>query len=105
MLVGSELWYRSLEDRNAAIIEQSRQLSLPAVRENARRVFEWPLNAIQALCEEDLAAPTRFRDMPVGWAPWRAIASNTYETSIWDNEGGYRTASEVRDSWADGSRQ
>ncbi|NWG17203.1 MAG: ClbS/DfsB family four-helix bundle protein [Chloroflexi bacterium] len=74
----SDLWFRSLEERNTAIVEQNRQRPLHEVREDARRAFERLMAAIEALSEEDLTDAARFPDMPLDWVPWRAIAANSY---------------------------
>jgi uncharacterized damage-inducible protein DinB len=78
-LIGSELWYRSLEERNAAIFEANQDRSLSDVQEEAQRVFNELLAAVASLSEEELVDPSRFQHMPAEWTPWKAIASNTYE--------------------------
>ncbi len=78
-LIGSELWYRSLEERNAAILATNRDRPLSDVRVESREVFAQLLDAVQSLSEAELADPMHFQDMPTEWTPWEAIASNTYE--------------------------
>jgi hypothetical protein len=78
-LVGSELWYRPLNERNAAILEANRERPLSEVQAEARRAFEQLVQAVQSLSEEELNDSSRFEGMPPEWVPWKAIASNTYE--------------------------
>ena len=78
-LVGSELWNLPLNERNAEIFEQHRQLSLQDVLAEANRVFPEIMEELEKLSDEDLNDPARFPGMPPDWQPWSVIASNTYE--------------------------
>ncbi len=78
-LVGSDLWDLPEDDRNAAVFVENRDRSLQDVLTEAPQMFAQLLAAVQALSEEDLADPRRFRDMPTEWVPWQIIAGNSYE--------------------------
>jgi uncharacterized protein (TIGR03083 family) len=78
-LVGSDLWELPQDQRNAAVFEMNRQRQLYDVLTEARDVFQQLLDAVEALTDEDLVDPKRFRGMPGEWQPWRVIASNSYE--------------------------
>lgn len=78
-VIGSELWYRALDERNAAILSMNRERALADVRAEAQQVFAQLLAGVQALSEEDLTDPEQFQFMPPEWIPWKVIASNTYE--------------------------
>jgi uncharacterized damage-inducible protein DinB len=78
-LVGSDLWYRPLDERNAAILEASRARPLSEVQAEARQVFQQLVQAVQSLSDDELNDVSRFEGMPGEWVPWKAIASNTYE--------------------------
>lgn len=78
-VIGSELWYRSLDERNDAIFAANRDRSLSDVRTEAQQVFAALLDAIETLSEQELNDPAAFQHMPTEWIPWKAIASNTYE--------------------------
>ncbi|NJP04844.1 MAG: ClbS/DfsB family four-helix bundle protein [Chloroflexaceae bacterium] len=78
-LVGSDLWYRSLEERNGAILAANRHRQLNDVQVEAEKVFIDLINEIESLLPEELVDPTRFQGMPTEWVPWQAIASNTYD--------------------------
>ncbi len=77
-LVGSDLWNLPLEERNAVIFEQNRHRPSREVLAEAAAVFQDLLAAIDALSEEDLTDPARFRGFPPDWVPWRVVAINTY---------------------------
>jgi hypothetical protein len=78
-LIGSDLWYVSLEERNAAILKMNRERPLEEVRAEAQKVFEQLIAEVETLSAEELTDPRRFQYMPTEWVPWRAIASNSYE--------------------------
>lgn len=77
-LVGSDLWGLPLEQRNQAIYDENRDLSLEQVRSAAREVFALLMQEVEALSEEDLHDPGRFAEMPPEWRPWQLLAENTY---------------------------
>lgn len=78
-LVGSPWWNQTLDERNAAILAESRPLAWPEVLAEARRVWQdlWAL--LQQVSDAELADASHFAHMPAGWKPWQVIASNTYE--------------------------
>jgi hypothetical protein len=78
-LVGSSLWVLPNAERNAAIFDQNRNRSSSEVLSEAQRVYAELLQAAQSLAEEDLIDPSRYRDMPADWFPWKVLADNTYE--------------------------
>jgi hypothetical protein len=78
-LVGSNLWELPLDQRNATIFEENRQRSLDDVLTEAGQTFRQLLREVEALSEEDLNDPARFRDMPPDWIPWKLIAENSYQ--------------------------
>ena len=78
-LVGSSLWVLPNAERNAAIFDQNRDRSLPDVLTEAQRAYAELLQAAQGLAEDDLIDPSRYRDMPADWVPWKVLADNTYE--------------------------
>jgi uncharacterized damage-inducible protein DinB len=78
-LDGSSLWVLPNAERNAAIFDQHRDRSLQEVLTEARRVYAELLEALQNLAEEDLIDPSRYRDMPADWVPWKVFADNTYD--------------------------
>jgi hypothetical protein len=78
-LVGSDLWDLPQDQRNAVVFEMNRHRPLRDVLIEARDVFQQLLDSVEALSEEDLVDPGRFRGMPDEWQPWRVIAGNSYE--------------------------
>ncbi len=78
-LVGSDLWNLPQDDRNAVVFEENRDRPLHEVLAGAQQVHAQLLEALEALSDEDLNDPRRFRDMPAGWIPWQIIAGNTYK--------------------------
>ena len=78
-LVGSSLWVLPNAERNAAIFDQNRNRSLSEVLTEAQRVYSELLHAAQSLTDDDLIDPSRYRDMPADWVPWKVFADNSYE--------------------------
>ncbi len=78
-LDGSSLWVLPNAERNAAIFDQNRDRSLQDVLTEAQRVYAELLEALRNLAEEDLIDPSRYRDMPADWVPWKVFADNTYD--------------------------
>jgi uncharacterized damage-inducible protein DinB len=78
-LVGSDLWQKSTDDRNAILYEQNKDRSLDAVLEDERRTFASLLPLLEALTETDLHDPNQFDYMPLEWVPWKIFADNTFE--------------------------
>jgi DinB superfamily len=78
-LVGSDLWNLPQDERNAVVFSENRALPLHKVLTEAQQVYAQLLDAVQALSDEDLNDPSRFRYMPTDWLPWRIVAGNSYE--------------------------
>jgi hypothetical protein len=78
-LQGSELWELPHHERNAAIYEQNRHRSLDDVLGEAEAVYRQFYTLAEILTDEDLTDPSRYRNMPADWIPWRIIAENSYE--------------------------
>ena len=86
---GSGLWALGPDERNAAIHEQARGMSLEGVRAESARVFAALIRQLELLPEEAYHDASRFMDMPNDWEPWKLIAGNT----IWhypDHTGAIR---------------
>ena len=78
-LVGSDLWQRSEDERNAAVFEQNRGRPLDEVLVESHAVFQQYLEAVESLSEEELNDPDRFQGLPSEWRPWRVLyAPNHY---------------------------
>jgi hypothetical protein len=78
-LVGSDLWNKPLEERNATIYQENRHRPLAEVLTEAEAMYRQLEPRLEALTDEDLTDAGRFRDMPAEWLPWQLFASNTYE--------------------------
>lgn len=78
-LIGSSLWVLPNAERNAAIFDQNRNRSLSVVLTEAQHVYSELLHAAQSLTDDDLIDPSRYRDMPTDWVPWKVFADNSYE--------------------------
>ena len=86
---GSGLWALGPDERNAAIYEQARDVSLEDVRAESARVSSALMEQLELLPEEAYHDASRFTDMPPEWEPWKLIAGNT----IWhypDHTGAIR---------------
>jgi uncharacterized damage-inducible protein DinB len=77
-LVGSPWWNLPLDERNALIHAEQRDLSLAQVLQQARQSWQTLLQLVQALNDEQLINPALYREMPAGWSPWQILADNTY---------------------------
>ena len=85
----SGLWALGPDERNAAIFDQVRGMSLEDVRAESARVYAGLIEQLELLPEEAYSDAARFTDMPPGWVPWELIAGNT----IWhypDHTGAIR---------------
>jgi len=78
-VIGSDLWYRSLDERNAAIYNDNHERPLDEVLAEERQIYTRLFAALQELSEAELNDYTLWRHMPAEWKPWQAFASNTYE--------------------------
>ncbi len=77
-LVGSDLWNLPQDERNAAMVAESRARSLDDVLAEAERAYPQLLAAVQSLDDADLNDAARYANMPPLWRPWQLIAGNTY---------------------------
>lgn len=78
-LVGSDMWDLPLDERNNLIFEENRHRSLDEILSESGLVFRQLLREVEALSDDDLNDPSRFKDMPSDWLPWKLIAENSYE--------------------------
>lgn len=78
-VAGSHLWELPTNERNAAIYEENRHRTLDDVLSDSGRVFRQLLREVEALSDDDLNDPSRFKEMPPDWLPWKLIAENSYE--------------------------
>lgn len=75
-LVGSDLWHRSEDERNAAVVAASRSRSLDEVLADYREAFDDYTSAIERLSDAELNEPERFTGLSEripGWRPWRVL--------------------------------
>lgn len=77
-LVGSDWWALTLEERNAAVHEEVRGMSLEKVRTESARVFTALIQQLELLPGNALDDPAQFEHMPAEWAPSDVIGSNTF---------------------------
>jgi hypothetical protein len=78
-LVGSNLWELPLDQRNATIFEENKHRSLDDILSQSGQTFRQLLREVEALSEEDLNDPARFKEMPPDWVPWKLLAENSYQ--------------------------
>ena len=71
------LWALGPDERNAAIYDEARGMSLEDVRAESARVFEALIQQLELLPEEAYSDASRFSNMPPDWEPWKLIAGNT----------------------------
>ncbi len=77
-LVGSDLWNLSTDERNAVVFEQNRHRSLQDVLTEEEQLYAELLSGLEAISDEDLNNPQRFRDMPPTWIPWQILSGNSF---------------------------
>ena len=77
-LVGSDLWELSLDERNAEIHKEIKDMSLDAVRKEAQSVFTALIHELNELPEDAYGDPAHFLNMPSEWKPWDVFSSNTF---------------------------
>ena len=85
----SGLWALGPDERNAAIFEQVRGMSMEDVRAESVRVYAALVEQLEQLPEQGYHDASQFTDMPPDWVPWELIAGNT----IWhypDHAGAVR---------------
>lgn len=73
------IWEMPINERNSAIYEQNRNLTLNDALVMGQEAYRAFLHEAQKLAEEDLSDPARYKDMPADWKPWEVVASNTFE--------------------------
>ena len=78
-LVGSELWELSDDERNEIVYQQNRDRPLQEILQEEQQAYADLLEAAQALSDEDLNDPHRFKQMPDGWVPWQIIAGCSFK--------------------------
>ena len=76
--VGSDLWSLPLDERNAGVYEETRNMTLQEVRAESARVFPQLLEQLEALPEDAYGDASCFPGMPAEWEPWFIIAGNTF---------------------------
>lgn len=75
-LVGSELWSLPEDERNEAVVRESRSRGLDDVLAEYRAAFRDYMSAISGLSEDDLNDPGHFAGLSEGipgWRPWRVL--------------------------------
>ena len=85
-LVGSELWNVSEDERNEAVVRESRSRASDEVLHEYRIAFADFTAALEQLSDEDLNDPERFTGMSEGipgWRPWRVL----YDPTHYDEHG------------------
>jgi len=73
-----KLWQMPQDVRNDAIYIENRDRPLDEIRQESGAAFLWLIASIESLGEDDLTDPSRYRQMPAEWTPWRVIVANTY---------------------------
>ena len=77
-LVGSDLWTLTLDERNAGVHEETKNMTLDEVRAESARVFPELLKQLELLPSEAYSDSAPFEHMPAEWEPWFVIAGNTF---------------------------
>lgn len=91
----SGLWALGPDERNAAIFEQVRGMSLEDGRAESVKVYAALIEQLELLPEEAYHDASWFTNMPPDWVPWKLIAGNT----IWhypDHSGAIRRLLEAQ---------
>ena len=79
VLAGSNLWELPVHERNAAVHDEIKSLTLQEVRAWADRIFPELIEQLELLPEEAYVDAAYFEHMPREWAPWKVIAGNTFK--------------------------
>ena len=74
---GSGLWALGPDERNAAIFDEARGMTLEDVRAESAGVLAALIQQLELLPEEAYHDASRFSNMPNDWEPWKLIAGNT----------------------------
>ena len=77
-LVGSDLWSLPLDERNAGVHEETKNMTLDEVRAESARVFPELLEQLELLPSEACNDSAHFEHMPAEWEPWFVISGNTF---------------------------
>ncbi len=77
-LIGSDLWELPLDERNAEIHKEIKDMPLDAVRLGAEKAFAELIQQLNRLPEDAYGDPAHFLNMPPEWKPRDVIASNTF---------------------------
>ncbi len=77
-LAGSDLWELPLDERNAAIHDEIKDMTLAEIRSKGDLVFTALMEQLELLPEEGYGDSKHFENMPAEWAPWDMIADNTF---------------------------
>jgi DinB family protein len=75
-LVGSDLWSLSEDERNEAVVSESRSRGLDEVMAEYRAAFQAYISAIEGLSDGELNEPDCFEGLSEripGWRPWRVL--------------------------------
>ncbi|MFH1864602.1 MAG: ClbS/DfsB family four-helix bundle protein [Candidatus Eisenbacteria bacterium] len=76
---GSPLWELTTDERNAIVYRENEDRALDDVLDESGRVHERMTALLDGLTDDELNDPASFPGMPLEWAPWDVIASNTCE--------------------------
>ena len=79
ILAGSDLWDLSDDERNEIMYQQNKDRPLHDIVNEEQQAYTALLEAIQALSDEDLNDPHRFKYMPQEWKSWQLIAGNSFK--------------------------
>lgn len=77
-LVGSDLWELPLNERNAAVHDELKEMTLDEVRQEADCVFTALIEQLYLLPEEAYGDSGCFEHMPAEWMPWDVMAGSTF---------------------------
>jgi hypothetical protein len=75
-LVGSDLWNLSEDERNDAVVRESRHRAIDDVMAEYRAAFHEYISAIEGLSDTELNESDRFEGLSEnipGWRPWRVL--------------------------------
>ena len=77
-LIGSALWQRPLDERNAAIYDLYKDKAFDEVLAEAEETHIELIPLLESLTDEQLNDSSHFAEMPPEWLPWDLIAGNTF---------------------------
>lgn len=73
-----KLWQMPQDVRNDAVYMENRDRPLDEIRQESVAASLWLIASIESLQEDDLTDPSRYRQMPAEWTPWRVVVANSY---------------------------